>query len=138
MNGGSRNSYPTGRLLWVIVATSCGLLVLWSLVRMAAELDEGVYRGGIIGLVAATAAHLAGTLVGASLAPAKGVLAAYLASTLIRFVLTPALAVSLYFLLPLKPQPVLVGAAAGYLLILVADIGTMLRAMQQQSGSAPA
>jgi hypothetical protein len=56
-------------------------------------------------------------------------------STVVRFLLTPALAVSLYFLLPVKPQPVLVGAAAGYLLILVADIGTMLKAMQQHSGS---
>lgn len=138
MNAHAPSPYPTGRLLGVIVATACGLLVLWSLVRMAAELDEGIYRGGIIGLVAATAAHLAGTLVGAALAPAKGVLAAYMASTLIRFVLTPALAVSLYFLLPLRPQPVLVGAAAGYLLILVADIGTMLKAMQQHSGSASA
>ena len=127
--------YPTGRLLTVIVVTACGLLLLWSLIRMAAELDEGIYRGGIIGLVAATAAHLIGTMVGAVLAPSKGASAAYLGSTLVRFLLTPALAVSLYFLLPVKPQPVLVGAAAGYLLILVADIGTMLKAMQQHSGS---
>ena len=130
-----RVPYPTGRLLTVIVVTACGLLLLWSLVRMAAELDEGIYRGGIIGLVAATAAHLIGTMVGAVLAPSKGASAAYLGSTLVRFLLTPALAVSLYFLLPVKPQPVLVGAAAGYLLILVADIGTMLKAMQQHSGS---
>ena len=81
---------------------------------------------------------LVGTMAGAALAPAKGSMAAYLASTLVRFMLTPALAVSLYFLLPVKPQPVLVGAAAGYLLILVADIGTMLKAMQQRSGNASA
>lgn len=135
MKSPNRLAYPTGRLLTVIAVTACGLLFLWSLVWMVADLDEGVYRGGVIGLIAATAAHLIGTLAGAVLAPSKGASAAYLGSTLVRFLLTPALAVSLYFLLPVKPQPVLVGAAAGYLLILVADIGAMLKAMQQHSGS---
>ena len=125
----------TGGVAEALIATACGLLVFWSLVRMAADLDEELYRGGIIGLIAATAAHLVGTLAGAVMAPAKGAPAAYLASTLVRFVLTPALAVSLYFLLPVKPQPFLVGAATGYLLILLADIATMLKAMQQHSGS---
>jgi len=129
-------AYPTGRLLLVIAATSAGLLVMWLGLHAVAGFEEGVYKGGIIGLVAASLAHLAGTLAGAALAPAKGATAAYLASTLVRFMLTPLLAVSLYFLLPVRPQPVLVGAAAGYLLILVADIGTMLKAMQQ--GAPPA
>jgi hypothetical protein len=127
--------YPTGRLLTAIGLAALVLLLLWTAVYYAGELETELYRGGIIGLIAATAAHLIGTIAGAALAPAKGSNAAYLASTVVRFLLTPALAVSLYFLLPVKPQPVLVGAAAGYLLILVADIGTMLKAMQQHSGS---
>jgi len=127
--------YPTGRLLTSIGLAALVLLLLWTAVYYVGELETELYRGGIIGLIAATAAHLIGTIAGAALAPAKGSSAAYLASTVARFVLTPALAVSLYFLLPVKPQPVLVGAAVGYLLILVADIGTMLKAMQQHSGS---
>jgi len=127
--------YPTGRLLISIGLAALVLLLLWTAVYYVGELETELYRGGIIGLIAATAAHLIGTIAGAALAPAKGSNAAYLASTVVRFLLTPALAVSLYFLLPVKPQPVLVGAAAGYLLILVADIGTMLKAMQQHSGS---
>jgi hypothetical protein len=130
--------YPTGRLLLGIGLAAMVLLGLWTAVFYAGDLEIEIYRGGIIGLIAATAAHLLGTLAGGALAPAKGSNAAYLASTVVRFLLTPLLAVSLYFLLPVKPQPVLVGAAAGYLLILVADIGTMLKAMQQHSGSASA
>ena len=130
--------YPTGRLLTAIGLAALVLLLLWTAIYYVGELETELYRGGIIGLIAATAAHLIGTIAGAALAPAKGSNAAYLASTVVRFLLTPALAVSLYFLLPVKPQPVLVGAAAGYLLILVADIGTMLKAMQQHSGSASA
>jgi len=130
--------YPTGRLLSGIGIAAVVLLGLWTGVFYAGDLEVDIYRGGIIGLIAATAAHLLGTLAGGLLAPAKGSNAAYLASTVVRFLLTPVLAVSLYFLLPVKPQPVLVGAAAGYLLILVADIGTMLKAMQQHSGSASA
>jgi hypothetical protein len=131
----SQAPYPTVRLLAVIAITACGLIAFWTLVHMAAGMDEAIYRGGIIGLLAATAAHLIGTMVGALLAPTKGASAAYLASTLMRFVLTPALAVSLYFLLLMKPQPVLMGAAAGYLLILLADSATMLQAMRQHIGS---
>lgn len=127
--------YPTGRLLSGIGIAAVVLLGLWTGVFYAGDLEVDIYRGGIIGLIAATAAHILGTLAGGLLAPAKGSNAAYLASTVVRFLLTPVLAVSLYFLLPVKPQPVLVGAAAGYLLILVADIGTMLKAMQQHSGS---
>jgi hypothetical protein len=127
--------YPTGKLLAAIGVSALALLLLWTGVYYAGDLETELFRGGIIGLIAATASHLIGTMVGAMLAPAKGSNAAYLASTVVRFLLTPALAVSLYFLLPVKPQPVLVGAAAGYLLILVADIGTMLKAMQQRSGS---
>jgi hypothetical protein len=127
--------YPTGRLLASIGLAALVLLLLWTAIYYVGELETELYRGGIIGLIAATAAHLIGTIAGAALAPAKGSNAAYLVSTVVRFLLTPALAVSLYFLLPVKPQPVLVGAAAGYLLILVADIGTMLKAMQQHSGS---
>ncbi len=125
--------YPSGQLLTAIGVAAAVLLGLWTLLRIAAELDLEIYRGGVLGLAAATLAHIGGTLFGAALAPSKGSAAAYLASTVVRFLLTPALAVSLYFLLPVKPQPVLVGAAVGYLLILVVDIATMLRTMQRPS-----
>jgi hypothetical protein len=123
-------TYPTGRLLGAIGWTALALFAVWTGLRYGADLDAAIYRGGVIGLLAATLAHLMGTMVGAALAPAKGSSAAYLASTVARLMLTPVLAVSLYFLLLAKPQPVLVGAAVGYLLILVADIGTMFKAMQ--------
>lgn len=123
--------YPTGKLLNAIGVSAAVLLGLWTVLRYAAELDVQVFRGGILGLSAATVAHVAGALFGAALAASKGSASAYLASTLVRFLLTPVFAVSLYFLLPVKPQPVLVGAAVGYLLILVADIATMLKAMQR-------
>ena len=123
--------YPTTRLLLVIALSGAGLVVLWTVIRSGWGLEQEVYRGGLIGLAAAVIAHLAGTLAGAFLAPTQGVLPAYLASTVVRFIATPALAISLYFLLPVKPQPLLVGALMGYLLILVADIATLMRATQQ-------
>jgi hypothetical protein len=93
----------------------------------------------LLGLSAAIVAHLAGTVLGALLSPAKGVANAYLASTLVRFVLTPLLALSLYFLLLAEARPVLIGSLVGYLLILVADIVTMMQAMQSmQSATRPA
>lgn len=134
----ARLPFPTARLLFVIALAAAGLLVTWTIVRGTVGVEEGVYRGGVIGLIAATLAHVMGTLVGAALAAQKGALAAYMASTVVRFLLTPALAVSLYFSLSLPPKPVLVGAAVGYLLILAADIGTMLKAMQQHQGSTSA
>lgn len=127
--------FPTVRLLIANLATGLVLLGLWYGIRDAAELRPEIYRGGVIGLILATAAHLAGTMTGSLLAPAKGAAAAYLASTAARFVLTPILAILVSSFLPVKAQPVLVGAAAGYLLILVADIGTMLKAMQQPGSS---
>jgi hypothetical protein len=60
---------------------------------------------------------------------------AYLASTTVRFIATPALALSLYFLLPQKPTPLLLSAAAGHLLIMVADIATLLRFVQGSARS---
>lgn len=127
--------YPTVALLKAILLASAIIFGAWTALRFGAELDPELYKGGVIGLFAATLAHLLGALAGAALAPSRGAANAYLASTLARFVLTPIVAVSLYFLLLARPQPVLIGAAAGYLLILVADIGTMLKAMQT-SGTA--
>lgn len=115
------------------------LFVVWTLARLGADIDIEIYRAGSIGLTASIVAHLLGILGGAFLASAKrgntAPMTAYLASTVIRFLCTPLLAVSLYFALPVKPQPLLIGAAVGYLLILVADIATMLKAMSGSAGS---
>ncbi|MCE2881281.1 MAG: hypothetical protein LW636_02815 [Planctomycetaceae bacterium] len=127
--------YPTTKLLVAIAVTGLALLALWWGIRDAAQLTPEVYRGGVLGLLVATAGHLAGTLVGSALAPSKGAASAYLASTAARFILTPILAVLVSSFLPVKAQPLLVGAATGYLLILVADIGTMLKAMKQPGSS---
>jgi hypothetical protein len=135
--------FPTLRLLAAIAASGVVLLFLWTLVKVGGAIDEEVYRAGILGLLCAAAGHALGTLAGAFLAenPAsaansgRSAMSAYLASTVVRFMATPALAVSLYFLLPVKPQPLLIAAATGYLLILVVDIATMLKAMQGSAGS---
>lgn len=124
-------AYPTARLLLVIAITALILFALWFALRGPAQLSDEVYRGGVIGLLVATAAHAAGTLVGSVLATAKGAASAYLASTAVRFLLTPVLALLVSSFLPVATKPLLVGAATGYLLILVADIGTMLKAMQR-------
>lgn len=129
-------SYPTGRLLAAIALTAAGLAVLWTVIRSGWGFSDEIYRGGLLGLAVATVAHIGGTFVGAFLAPGKGVSSAYLASTVVRFLATPVLAVSLYFALPVAPQPVLIGSAAGYLLILVADVGAMLRSTRGTAGSA--
>lgn len=127
--------YPTGRLLLAIALTAAGLAILWTVVRSGWGFADEVYRGGLIGLAVATVAHVGGTFVGAFLAPSKGVSAAYLASTVVRFLATPVLAVSVYFALPMAPQPLLVGAAAGYLLILVADVGAMMKSTGRTRGA---
>lgn len=135
-------SYPTVKLLAVTAISGFALFVAWTLARLGAEIDVEIYRAGSIGLTAAITAHILGILGGAFLASAKrgqaAPMSAYLASTVIRFLCTPLLAVSLYFALPVKPQPLLIGAAVGYLLILVADIATMLKAMSGSAGSSNA
>lgn len=135
-------SYPTARLLAVTAISGFALFLAWTLARMGADIDIDIYRAGSIGLMAAIVAHILGILGGAFLASAKrgqaAPMTAYLASTVIRFLCTPLLAVSLYFALPVKPQPLLIGAALGYLLILVADIATMLKAMAGSAGSSSA
>lgn len=130
-------AYPIGSLLAVNLGTGAALVVLWAVVHQGWKFPEGTYKGVILGLCAATLAHLGGTVLGALLTPGKGVANAYLASTLVRFVLTPTLAVSLYFLLLAEPRPVMLGALVGYLLILVADIVTLMRAMQSAARPAP-
>lgn len=130
-------AYPTAKLLAVNVGAGAALIILWAIVHQGWKFPEGVYKGVLLGLCAATAAHLGGTLLGAILTPGKGIANAYLASTLVRFVLTPLLALSLYFLLLAEARPVLLGSLAGYLLILVADIVTLMQAMQSVGRPAP-
>jgi hypothetical protein len=128
---GPGSRYPTAVLCFLIVAASVALAVVWIGLRSAFGLSEDVFRGGLLGLLAATLAHLGGTGFGALLAPSKGLAAAYLASTVVRFLATPILALSLYSLLPLTPQPVLIGSAVAYLLILVVDVGAMMKWMRR-------
>jgi hypothetical protein len=105
-------------------------VILWAVIHQGWNFSPPIYKGVLLGLSAAIVAHLAGTVLGALLSPAQGVANAYLASTLVRFVLTPLLALSLYFLLLAEARPVLIGSLVGYLVILVADIVTMMQAMQ--------
>ena len=85
---------------------------------------EGVDRKAFFAARMVAAGHGAGSMV-----------SAYLASTTVRFIATPALALSLYFLLPQKPVPILLGAAAGHLLIMVADIAAVMKSLQGSAGS---
>ena len=132
-------SYPTSRLLLSTGITAAVLFAAWTALRFAGDVAADTYQSASIGLMAASIAHVLGILGGAFLASAQrgrtAPMTAYLASTVIRFLCTPLLAVSLYFALPVKPQPLLIGAGVGYLLILVADIATMLKAMSGSAGS---
>jgi hypothetical protein len=128
--------FPITRLLVVHIAAGAGLVILWAVVHQGWNFAPAIYKGVLLGLCAATAAHLLGTVIGAVLTPGKGLAAAYLASTVARFMLTPILALSLYFLLLAEARPVLIGSLVGYLLILVADIVMMMRAMQPTSQTA--
>jgi len=139
-------AFPVGRLLLVIAGTAALLVFVWTVVKTGGLVDEAVYKGVILGLFCATISHVIGTFAGAFFAaqtaagPNAGgsLVSAYLASTTVRFIATPALALSLYFLLPQKPSPLLLGAAAGHLLIMVADIATVMRFVQGSAGpSAP-
>ena len=122
--------YPTTSLLLAIFLTAGGLLLAWTAVRIGWG-----YKAGLMGLAAATTAHVLGTFAGAFLAPTQGSLLAYFASTVVRFLLTPTLALSLYFALPMQPKALLIGAVVGYVIILVADIGTMLKASSRSSAT---
>lgn len=135
--------FPIGKFLAVIAATTVALIVLLTVVKVGGLVDGDVYKGVILGLACAAASHTFGTFVGAIFAgrlaagPGGGspIISAYLASTTVRFIATPTLAVSLYFLLPQTPAPLLLGAAAGHLLIMVADIATLMRYLQGSAGS---
>jgi hypothetical protein len=136
-------AFPIGKFLAVIAATTAALIMLWTVVKVGGIVDGDVYKGVLLGLVCAAASHTFGTFVGAIFAarmvagPGGGnpIISAYLASTTVRFIATPTLAVSLYFLLPQKPAPLLLGAAAGHILIMVADIATLMRYLQGSEGS---
>ena len=135
--------FPIGKFLAVIAVTTVALIVLLTVVKVGGLVDGDVYNGVILGLACAAASHTFGTFVGAIFAgrlaagPGGGspIISAYLASTTVRFIATPTLAVSLYFLLPQTPAPLLLGAAAGHLLIMVADIATLMRYLQGSAGS---
>ena len=131
--------YPTGKLIAVTLGTGIALLVLWTGLRLGGTIEPSMYQSVAVGLMASTIAHILGVLGGAVLASSSAigasVMTAYLGSTVIRFLLAPLVTVSLYFALPVTHQPLLIGAGAGYLLILVADIATMLMAMTGSAGS---
>lgn len=136
-------AFPVARFLFVIAATSAALAVLVTVVKIGGLVDQEIYKGVILGLCSATLSHVLGTFAGAFFAArmlsagrgAGSMVSAYLASTTVRFMATPALALSLYFLLPQKPAPLLLGAAVGHLLIMVADIAAVMRYLQGSAGS---
>jgi hypothetical protein len=130
--GPSTAVYPTKRLLVSVVCSATALFVLWLMLGFGAGLDQAVIRGGVLGLLAATASHLVGTLAGERFVSIgsgpTAPLAAYLASSTLRFICTPAFALSLYFALPQAPAPLLIGAAAGHGLIMIVDVSVLLKA----------
>jgi ABC-type amino acid transport system permease subunit len=140
--GEHRARFPTGKLLAATGVSAATLFVAWTMIRFGGDVDPETYQSVSAGLACAALGHVIGIFGGAFLASAQlgrsAVMTAYLASTVIRFLCTPLLAVSLYFALPVKPQALLIGAAAGYLLILVADVATMLKAMAGSAGSSNA
>jgi len=131
--------FPTARLLLATAITALVLLAVATMLKGGAEWSVKFYQSVVLGLAAATIAHVFGIFAGAFLASmpqrSGGAMTAYLGSTVVRFLGTPVLALSLYFALPTEPKPLLIGAAAGYLLILVVDIATMLRSLSGSAGS---
>jgi len=130
-------AYPTKRLLLSVVGTSAALFVLWLMLGFGAGIAPAVVRGGVLGLFSATLSHLLGTLAGERFASGSGAsgggvnaaMNAYLATAALRFICTPLFAVSLYFALPQAPAPLLIGAAAGHALIMIADVAVLLKAV---------
>jgi hypothetical protein len=142
MNGSQgAPGFPTNRLLLTTGVSAAVLLAGATALKVGAEWSAETYQSVVYGLAAAVIAHVAGILAGAFLAPAPGSghgpMNAYLASTVVRFLCAPIFSVSLYFALPAEPKPLLIGAGAGYLLILVVDIATMLRCLSGSAGSSP-
>ena len=134
--------FPTLRLLAATAISTVVLLIVATMVKVGAELDPATYQAVVLGLAAASVGHALGIFAGAFLATTQrgvgALMTVYLASTVVRFLGTPLLALSLDCALPVKAQPLLIGAATGYLLILVADIATMFRSMQgHASASSP-
>jgi hypothetical protein len=135
----AQQAFPTVRLLLATAITSVILLAAATLAKVGAEWSASFYQSVALGLASASLAHLGGILAGGYLASvqrgATGPMTAYLASTVVRFIGAPTLALSLYFALPTEPKPLLIGAGAGYLLILVVDLATMLKVMSGGAGS---
>lgn len=140
--------FPTIALLLTTVVTSAVLFGAWSLVNIGADLPPERYKIVVLGLLVSAVGHIVGTLVGALLAALRvdgaakigntnSTMTAYLATMVVRFLCTPVLAVSLYFALPAEPKALLIGVAASYLVILVADSAILFTAMRASTrGSA--
>lgn len=137
VGGGASSIYPTKRLLLSVVGTAAALFVLWLMLGFGSGVAPEVVRGGVLGLLAATVSHILGTLAGERFASGgasgnpstNAAMSAYLASSALRFICTPLFAVSLYFALPQAPAPLLIGAAAGHALIMIADVAVLLKAV---------
>jgi ABC-type amino acid transport system permease subunit len=135
----TNRAFPTARLLLATAISALVLLAVATMLKGGAEWSAEFYQSVVLGLASAALSHVLGILAGAFLATLQqgpgAAMTAYLGSTVVRFLCTPALALSLYFALPTEPKPLLIGAAAGYLLILVVDIATMLRSLSGSAGS---
>jgi len=127
------------------VAAALVLLLLAGLKR-GEYLDQTAYKPLVLGLFAAALSSVLGVFVGARVArfakagsaAGEAVLLASLAATAVRLVATPSLALSLYFLLPQKAAPLLLGAVAAHVLFMVVDAVVLQRANPRSAGpSAP-
>lgn len=131
----------------VVTAVAAGVLLLLPIgLREAGFIDQTVAKPLVLGLFAAALSHVLGAVIGARVAslaaPASGaeqsLLLASLAATTVRLLATPSLALSLYFLLPQKAAPLLLGAVAAHVLLMVVDIVTMQSSSRRSAGpSAP-
>jgi len=145
-NFGASAPFPLLRSL-VATAVTAGLLLLVPVgLRAGQYVDETIYKPLVLGLFAAATSNVLGLVVGARVAgfaargssAAEAGLLAYLAATVVRLLATPALALSLYFLLPQKAAPLLLGAVAAHVHFMVADIAALQSANRRSAGpSAP-
>lgn len=134
--------FPTLRsLVASVVAAGLVLVVLLGL-KTGGFIDETVYRPLVLGLCAAATSNVLGVVVGARVArfassgssAGESVLLAYLAATVVRLLATPSLALSLYFLLPQKAAPLLLGAVAAHVLFMVVEIAALQRTSRRSAG----
>ena len=143
---GASAPFPVFRLL-AATAVTAGLLLLVPVgLKAGGYVDETVYKPLVLGLFAAALSNLLALVVAARVAGfasrgssvGESVILAYLAATVVRLLATPALALSLYFLLPQKAAPLLLGAVAAHVLFMVVDIAALQSANRRSAGpSAP-